>query len=171
MFAAVVGMLAPTGKYKKFVSLIMGFILLSIMIAPLARFSSQLPITDWFSGLAQHQSQNEDWETSYSNWRNTYLRNAFEAQLATQLTNLLTKSGFIVHDAQFTFLEDFSQLTDVHVTVSREDEARRVPFIRIQPVQIGEAEQADNCSISTDAKKLISEFYNLSIQHIHVTVR
>ena len=172
MFAAVVGMLAPQGKYKKFVSLVMGFILLSIMIAPLARFSGEIPVTDWFSGLA-HQSQSyENLETSYANWRNTYFHGAFEAQLATQLTNLLTQNGFEVHDAHITFLEDFTALTGVQVTVSeREETPQRVPFIRIQPVQVSRQEEPEACTTSTAVKNLISEFYNLSQAHINVTVR
>jgi len=171
MFAAVVGMLAPAGKYKKFVSLVMGFILLSMMITPLARFGSELPITDWFHGLAHSESLNEDFESSYANWRNTYLRSAFEAQLTMQLTNLLSQNGFTVYDTSFTFPDDFSHLTGVHVTVSREETPQRVPFIRIQPVQIGEPEQAETCPTSAMAKNLISQFYNLPVQHIYVTVR
>jgi len=169
MFAAVVGMLAPAGKYKKFVSLVMGFILLSIMIAPLARFSGQLPVTDWFHGFA-HSEPNGDFESSYANWRNTYLRSAFEAQLAMQLTNLLSQNGFTVYDTLFIFPDDFSHLTSVHVTVSRQETPQRVPFIRIQPVQIGEPEQTENCPTSIAAKNLISQFYNLPAQHIYVTV-
>ena len=46
MFATVAGMVAPAGKYRKFVSLVMGFILLAIMLAPLARWSGEVPITD-----------------------------------------------------------------------------------------------------------------------------
>ena len=171
MFAAVVGMLAPAGKYKKFVSLVMGFILLSIMIAPLARFSSGIPVTDWFHGLAHGEAANEDVESAYANWRNTYLRSAFETQLTMQLENLLSQDGFTVYEARFTFPEDFSHLTGVHVTVSRNETPQRVPFIRIQPVQVGAPEQQEVCPTATAAKNLISQFYNLPTTHIHVTVR
>ena len=176
MFATVVGMLAPTGKYKKFVSLVMGFILLSMMIQPLARFTTQVPVTDWFGALAPH-GQTNDWENSYEHWRNTYLRTAFEAQLTTQLTALLTQNNFTVHNAIFTFADDFSAIYTTRVTISqREEETTRVPFIRIQPpqpIRVGNHSQEPEplpCPTATAAKNLISQFYNLPLAHIYVTV-
>ncbi|MCL2286936.1 MAG: stage III sporulation protein AF [Firmicutes bacterium] len=171
MFVAVIGMLAPPGKYKKFVSLVMGFILLSTMAAPLARFGSELPVTDWFGGPVSNEAQNESRETAYTNWRNTYLRGAFEEQIIAQLENLLTQSGFIVYEVSVTFPDDFTRLDEVRITVSRDEPPRRVPFIRIQPVQVGEPEHAEACPASTAAKNIISQFYNLPTEHINVTVR
>jgi len=178
MFATVVGMIAPTGKYKKFVSLVMGFVLLSMMIQPLAQFATQTPVTDWFSALAPAGAgEPGDWESSYENWRNSYLRTAFEAQLTTQLTALLTQNNFIVHEAAFTFADDFSAIYTTHVTIERREETpQRVPFIRIQPVHVtrqnhshgAEAEQP--CQTATDVKNLVSQFYNLPLAHIYVTV-
>jgi len=174
MFATVVGMLAPTGKYKKFVSLVMGFILLSMMIQPLAHFTTQMPVTDWFGALAPTDGTN-DWENSYEQWRHTYFRTAFEAQLTTQLTTLLAQNNFAVHDASFTFADDFSAIYTAHVTISKREEApQRVPFIRIQPVEVTRASHSQEievpCPTATAAKNLISQFYNLPLTHIYVTV-
>jgi len=172
--AVVVGMLAPAGKYKKFVSLVIGFILLAVMIAPLARFVPQLPATDWFAGLSALPFEGEsgtNWEGQYNHWRNTYLRQAFEQQLTMQLEILLTQEGFAVHDLSFTFPECFSRLYSVAATVSREETPARVPFIRIQPVQITPTEPAQDCATATAAKNLISQFYNLPLAHISVVVR
>jgi len=170
MFVSVIGMLAPPGKYKKFVSLVTGFILLSIMIAPLARFNGEISVTDWFSGI-HTETLNQDIESSYVSWRGTYLRYAFEAQLGFQLENLLSQNGFTVYEKSFTFPEDFSRLDSVHVVVSREETPQRVPFIRIQPVQIGDPEPREACPTAIAAKNLISEFYNLNVEHINVEVR
>jgi len=170
MFAAVVGMIAPAGKYRKFVSLVMGFALLSIMLAPLASLQNRQAATDWLQGLVPQQSVSVSPETAYTIWRDTYLRSAFEAQLTTQLESLLVQNGFTMHSAHFTFLEDFSAITGIHVTVSREEVQERVPFIRIQPVQIGQPNANEDCPTTTVAKNLISQFYNLSHPHIHVTV-
>jgi len=170
IFASVVGMLAPQGKYRKFVSLVMGFILLSLMIAPLTRFSDEIPITDWFT-LPTNTTPAADPQASYAHWRDTYLRGAFNQQLTTQLENLLHTNGFTVHDIGFTFPDDFSRIDSIYATVSREETPQRVPFIRIQPVQINRDETKPECPTSTEAKNLISEFYNLPQAHIHITVR
>ena len=172
MFATVVGMVAPTGKYRKFVSLVMGFILLAVMLAPLARWGGEIPVTQWFSGIVPHEGDFSGSETTYGQWRNTYLRGAFEDQLRTQLKGLLSQNGFTVYSTDFSYTDDFSRITAVRVTVSRAaEDARRVPFIRIEPVQVGRNDQDEPCAISDEAKNLISEFYNLPLQHIHVNVQ
>ena len=171
MVATVVGMVAPGGKYKKFVSLVMGFILLSVMIAPLANFRGQVPVTNWFGGMLPAMATEAELESSYSNWRATYLAQAFQDQLAIQLENLLEQNGFTVHHLSFTFPQDFTRLTSVTAVVSRPETPQRVPFIRIQPVQIGGQQPEEDCPTSLAAKNLISEFYNLPMEHIYVTVR
>jgi len=162
-------MLAPQGKYRKFISLVLGFILLSIMIAPLARFSDEIPVTDWF--MPSHSVYATDPQASYVHWRDTYLRGAFNQQLTTQLENLLHTNGFTVHDIGFAFPDDFSRIDSIHATVSREESPQRVPFIRIQPVQINRYDTPEECPTAIAAKNLISEFYNLPHAHIHITVR
>lgn len=174
LFAAVVGMLAPVGKYKKFVSLVMGFILLNMMIAPLGRFSPTIPISNLLAGLPFAEVQSHGTDQYYAHWHNTYLRDAFEAQLIAQLENLLHQNGFTMHGAHITFPEDFTKISTVHVTLSRDEETDRVPFIRIQPVQpvqIGDGQQAPPCPVTTAAQNIISQFYNLPTGHIYVTVR
>jgi len=171
MFATVLGMFAPVGKYKKFVSLVMGFVLLAVMLQPIARFGGgEIPITDWFHGIFPEATADDDWERTYIRWRDAYLRDAFEEQLTIQLTGLLNQNSFEVHSAEFTYDSDFSRITGVWVSVSRtEEESRRVPFIRIEPIQPRQADSS-TCPIAQEVKSLISQFYNLSENHIHVTV-
>jgi len=175
MFAAAVGMLAPPGKYKGFVSLVMGLILVSVMVAPLARFSTEIPATEWFWGFIQGDAppgfDSGGGQHSYEHWRNTYLRYAFEEQLAIQLENMLVSNGFTVYATGFTFTSDLSGLTGVTATVSRTETPQRTPFISIRPVQVGLADQPEDCPTATAAKNLISQFYNLPLQHINVVVR
>ena len=169
MFVTVVGMLAPAGKYRKFVSLVMGFTLIAVMIAPLARFGRELPVTEWFAGLGTHENVDMT-ETSYTRWRDTYLREAFEAQLHGQLTGLLEQNGFTVRSARFTYTDDFMRLTSVRVEVSGAEIERRVPFIRIEPVRISDRLETETCQTAIAVKNLISQFYNLGQEHIYVTV-
>ena len=166
-------MLAPPGKYKKFVSLVMGFVLLGMMIAPLARFSTEIPLTEWLPFVLQDVEYYENAQTAYASWRETYLRDAFETQLVAQLTNLLEQNDFEVHQVGVSFSADFMQVTNVAVTLSRAEISARVPFIRIQPVQISPPgqEEVKTCAVAIDAKNIISQFYNVPSQHINVIVR
>jgi len=178
MFATVVGMFAPAGKYRKFVSLVLGFVLLLIMVQPLAGFfqGRDIPVTQWFVGDFASSDEFSDMDSSYAQWWGEYLSGAFEAQLEAQLTRLLNANGYAVHLAEFTYSNDFGELNSVRASVSREEiSSERVPFIRIQPpqiqpIRIGEAPPTEDCPISAAVKTLISEFYNLPKSHIHVNV-
>ena len=172
MFATVVGMVAPTGKYRKFVTLIMGFALLAVMLQPLSRFSGDIPVTDWFMGVLPAVDSFS--ETNYSTWRGNYLNAAFEAQLEAQLKALLEQNNFIVYMADFEYTDDFSRITAVRVAVRKNYYAeanRRVPFIRIEPVQVNRQNEVEECPTQTAVKNLISSFYNVDMAHIHVEVR
>ena len=168
MFATVAGIFAPAGKYKKFVSLVLGFILLLMMIRPLAGLGEEIPVTQWFTGIIP-SVESTNWDTSYTDWRDMYLRGVFESQLEAQLKTLLSGEGFTVHSAEFSYSDDFSRITEIWVSLSRADNSsQRVPIIQIRPPSFGNEEEP--CAISTDAKNLISQFYNLPVAHIHVLV-
>lgn len=181
LFATIVGIFAPVGKYRKFVSLVMGFALLLLMLAPLTRFGSGMPINQLFGELipGMWDDESPDWESGYAQWRDEYFRQIFEAQLETQLRGLLTEEGFTLHSAAFEYSSDFTRLTSVRVSVGRvtAGEAERVPFIRIvppqiSPIEIGRVpEEPADCPVATEVKILISQFYNLPKSHIDVEVR
>ncbi|MDR0272858.1 MAG: stage III sporulation protein AF [Clostridiales bacterium] len=183
VFATVAGMFAPAGNYRKFVSLTLGFILLLLMIQPLAGFfrENDIPITNWFVGnFSGIQSQTDD-PAIYSDWWDEYFLSSFEAQLNSQITRLLSGNGFAVHSSEFSFSNEY-ELTAVRVSVSREENsarsAARVPLIRIEPPQISpirignsqNADTIDECPDIISVKNIISEFYNLPKSHIHVNV-
>ena len=173
LFAALVGLIAPTGKYKKFVSLVMGLVMLMLLLQPVRDIvGRQIPVTEWFAGVMPQQSYNfGSADDAYATWRDTYLAAAFDAQLSAQLEGLLNRNGITMHGASFQYTSDFSRITSVTVQVSpREEESRRVPFIRIEPVQIQRQDAPDYDPLVNEVKNLIAGFYNLPGSHIHVEV-
>jgi hypothetical protein len=173
LFAAVVNMVAPSGKYKKFVSLVMGFTLLVIIIAPLRNLGRDFNATDFFAGVAGMPTMQQAFAgENDARLHNTALAAAFEEQLFIQLEGLLSRNGFTLHEASFTYTEDFSRITAVWVEVSGEAETRRVPFIRIEPVQVnrGRDTTPETDPLTENVKNLIADFYNLPREHINVTI-
>jgi len=178
LFAAVAGIFAPAGKYRKFVSLVLGFVLLLLMIQPLSGFlgGRDIPVTEWFAGNIPVPRAN-DTNSVYEEIWDSHLRGSFETQLENQITRLLNANNFSVHSAEFSYSSDFGKITEVRVTVSKfsQNENGRVPLIRIQPpeispIRIGGAPPDETCPITTTIKNLISEFYNLPASHINVKV-
>ncbi|MCL2197762.1 MAG: stage III sporulation protein AF [Defluviitaleaceae bacterium] len=183
VFATVIGIFAPSGKYKKFVSLVLGFVLLLLMIQPLAGFFNgrDVPVTQWFAGFSGDGGiARAGVDSAYADWWDGHLRVAFEAQLDAQISRLLEGEGFEVYSTAFTYTDDFGELNSIRVSVSRrektDDDTGRIPFIRIQTpqvriIQIGEPASDKNCPDSALIKNLISDFYNLPTSHIYVTVQ
>ena len=172
LFAALVGLVAPTGKYKKFVSLVMGLIMLVLLLAPVRDIvGTHIPVTQWFAGIIPGQEiSTADVDGAYALWRDTYLSGAFQAQLSAQLEGLLSRSNITMHSASFEHTSDFSRITSITVTVSREEEPnRRVPFIRIEPVQLNRDTPPEDPLVN-EVKNLIAGFYNLPGSHIYVEV-
>ena len=182
VFASVVGIFAPVGKYKKFVNLVMGFVLLLLMVQPLAGFFAgrDIPVTQWFAGPipTMNGGLTGNLDAVYASWWDDYFSTAFQSQLEAQLSRLLEANGYTLYSAEFTYSADFSQIesVSVHVSVSPTySPGERVPFIRIQPprferIQIGETPPAETCPHQEKVKTLISEFYNLPKSHIDVKV-
>ena len=171
LFAALVGLVVPSGKYKKFVSLVMGLILLVLMLQPIRHFvGTEIPVTQWFAGIIQPHYQDDHDQASYAIWRDAHLSAAFEDQLKAQVEGLLNRSNITLHSAEFTYTQDFSRVTSVKVQVSQDESPpARVPFIRIEPVQIGQDEPTEDPLID-EVKNLIAGFYNLAHTHIHVKI-
>jgi stage III sporulation protein AF len=168
LFAAVVNMVAPAGKYKKFVSLVMGLTLVVIIIAPLRNMGTDFNAMQFFSGATALPAFAQE---QYSHFHNSHLSAAFEEQLFFQLEAMLSRHGFTLHEAEFTYTQDFSQLTAVWASVSTA-ESRRVPFIRIEPVQVNRSPSPteENDPQVNKAKNLIADFYHIPAMHIHITI-
>ncbi|MCL2405286.1 MAG: stage III sporulation protein AF [Defluviitaleaceae bacterium] len=171
LFAALVGLIAPTGKYKKFVSLVMGLVMLALLLQPIRDIvGNHIPVTQWFVGVMPQHSYGFTADDAYTTWRDTYLAAAFDSQLSTQLEGLLERNGITMHTASFEYTSDFSQITSITVQVSqRQQDSRRVPFIRIEPIQTQQQEAPEDPLI-TEVKNLVAGFYNLPGSHIYVEV-
>ncbi|MCL2203074.1 MAG: stage III sporulation protein AF [Defluviitaleaceae bacterium] len=174
LFAGVAHRVAPAGKYRKFVTLVTGFVLVIMVIAPLRNFSADFDGLDFFAGVAGLpilQPAFAPGEPGYTALHRAHLSAAFEEQLTIQLRGMLARSDITLHEASFSYTEDFTRITGAWVSVSRAEEPRRVPFIRIEPVRVNREAAAEAHPLASEAKNLIADFYNLPHEHIHVILR
>jgi hypothetical protein len=171
LFAAVAHMLAPAGKYKKFVTLVTGFVLVVIVLAPLRNIGRDFDASGFFASVAGiPMIQTVFPQGELGDKHNARLSSAFEEQLTVQLEAMLKRSGFALHDASFAYADDFSGITAIWATVSRmEGATRRVPFIRIEPVRVNRGQnEAESDPLAEEVKSLIADFYNMERTHIYV---
>jgi stage III sporulation protein AF len=170
VFVTVAGMLAPAGRYRKFVRLVTGFILIAVMVAPLAGFGTDIPITQWFAGILPGQAA-PTWDYTHEAIHDRHLRAAFEAQLEAQLANMLVREGVSVQFATFEYTPDFLQITEIHVVVTESDTPRRIPVIRIEPIRWRDRQaQPTYCAVSARVRTAIAQFYSMPEANIYVRV-
>lgn len=177
LFAALAGMAVPSGPYQKYVRLVTGLVLVCLLLRPLLPLvEGGLPVTELFAGIVSVPLENPSGEAEflagYEAWQYETLKTAFDEQLDAQLNALLSQNGYEVESADFACTEDFSQVERVTLTVRRiTPKSTQKPFIYIEPVRVGGGADSQETDEDADAvKKIISDFYKLSAEHIHVKV-
>ena len=164
VFMAVVGVIVPSGNYKKYIALVMGIMLIGIVLRPVATFLDrpQLPMTDLFGNVlppavGEHSS---------------HIEPAFHYQLSNQVRALLFRNGFELISAEWETSEDFTYIRQVNLEVrAMETEPERRPFIRVEPVRIGPYQPSEEPEEVKIIKNLISDFYNMDMANIHISIQ
>ncbi|MCL2364702.1 MAG: stage III sporulation protein AF [Defluviitaleaceae bacterium] len=170
LLAAAAHMLAPAGKYRKFVSLVTGFVLIAVILSPLRSIGRDFDVADFFNSISAGEAPFSADTGGHEGLRHEWLAAAFDEQLTAQLAHLLAREGIALHEAAFSHNEDFSRILSAELVVSR-DSAARVPFIRIEPVQVGRGQAADDDPLATEVKNLVADFYGIPHAHIDVITR
>ena len=181
VFMALVGVIAPSGNYKKYISLMMGIMLIGIVINPITMLLGReaVPMTQIFGNIMPNMPAAASLSASQYggglDWQRDYLREAFHAQLTAQTDSLLARNNFELVSADWNCAEDFSYIRSVSLQL-RVIEAAPTPrpFIRVEPVRIAPyqaLEEDDEVSQKVlMAKKLISDFYDMREDNIHIQI-
>lgn len=174
LFMVAVGLLAPSGSYKKYITLVMGIMMIGIVVAPIVRIGDmvigreQVPVTNLFAGITAVEIPHQ----------NDYLRDMFYSQLTGQAKALLADNGFGLVSAEWEAAEDLSYIHSAWLTVKvLEAEPERLPFIRIEPVRVAPyqplppSEESEEPEETQTIKNLISDFYNMYNSNIHIKIQ
>ena len=174
VFMALVGVIAPSGNYKKYIALVMGIMLVGIVINPVTNMLGResLPVTQIFGNIMPampYLAQDGSFD-----WQHEHLREAFHAQLSAQTASLLARNNFHLVSAYWSCADDFSYIRSVILRLRLiETTPTPRPFIRIEPVRIGPYQPADTDEADEKVqkvKKLISDFYDMRKDNIHVEI-
>ena len=60
LLAAAAHMLAPAGKYRKFVSVVTGFVLIAVILSPLRNFGRDFDMADFFNSFGSFGGLNQN---------------------------------------------------------------------------------------------------------------
>lgn len=166
LFFTLVNLAAPGGRYKAYVRLVTGLVLICLLIQPLRALvnGGGFPVTELFSQVIPKSSVSLP--EGYEGWRYETVKAAFDEQVFAQLESLLQPQGYVLKSVMLECTEDFGTLTNLMAEVS-EKKAASKPFIRIEPIDIASETESDDAA---RIKKLIADFYNMSMDNIHVKI-
>lgn len=183
-----VRILTPHSKYKCYIDLVLGFIMISVVVSPAAKIlggavkplDALLPKLNY--KINSYDIKNEEY--IYES-RNRMILSTYTDELKKQIDTLVKPSGvYVMEDAEFTIGEnedDFGDILRIRVLLSEKDlnaAKNDISFIRIDGVKVRlpnqkakEEELTDTDEEIIKIKNLISGFYNLSVDNIYITVR
>ena len=186
VFASFIGIISPGKKYKAYIDLVLGIILIFVLTAPLAGVINALAggSGDIFAdmSLAYDRAALSRQIAYADDAQQSAILQIYKDGLAEQTRRLIENHGefeFLVADFAIDVAENFGAILGMELVVQGRDAATR--FLRVDPVRIepviggrGQpAAQNQNdveCPHILSLKNLLASFYNLDKQRIHIKI-
>lgn len=184
VFVSFVGIILPNTKYKNYINIVMGFILIFIMLEPVTRllYGKDNPMDSVMLNMELELEKNivNNESQYYDDMKNQMIMENFNVLIKQQVENILEQEGYRVSDFQLTCIENTGEIQTLVLTVSKETvEPTAKPFVRIESVKIETSKRKENPTAAIgeedpeikNVKNKISDFYNLSKDNIHVNIQ
>jgi len=192
IFASFLGLILPRGKYKDYVKLVMGLAVILAVISPVANIFGGGSLENFFEE-ARAQFNLAELNLSMDIARNaaagdfgsenTMLaavleeyRSGLEAQMRLIISNLgheLKESRIYIDESN----ENFGLITELELIITKKSDDASNSLIRVDRVSVETIGITGTENIDTDEnpeinaiKNLLSDFYNLSVENIHIKV-
>jgi stage III sporulation protein AF len=175
IFSAFAGIILPNEKYKKYIDLCFGIVLVIIMLAPITGLLGlgEFPVDELFDQIAGGAAPSSAMGEEYNDLQWKLVKESFDSQVKAQLSSMIEEKGYSVASLEVASSEDLASITSVKATVRKKAPASR-PFIYIEPVKpaSGAGASASQEAEPAEIKKLkteISDFYKLSVDNIFIS--
>lgn len=173
LFMSFVGLIAPSGKLKKYLNLVMGFVLLFLVISPIRNlthhFDEILNILDNEMTVPVISMTEEEEATQMQ--RELVAKTA-SASIQNQLYEFLSEHEVLAKsiDVEIGAQEyNFLELLEIHIQL--DPEKTSAGFIQIEKIRPFEArtDSEPEEARTLELKTLISDFYNVPLTNIYIT--
>jgi len=193
VFMTFVGMIMPGGNYRKYIEIVMGLVLIIVIITPIASLVGAEAragevVSRFLDGDISAMTTHD--EARFMNERERMLSENVNDIVAAQITELIRDTGFSLIRTDVRFSTNTGEFQEIWLAVARDkaesaeganEAMERRPFIRVERVEVSlresrRSEQAgQDFAVYADAetqllRKIISDFYNVSQDNIHVEV-
>jgi len=190
VFMTFVGMIIPGGSYRKYVEIVMGLVLIIVIITPIASlFGAEMragdAVTRFLEGDIVAITAHD--EARFLNQRDHMLNENVNDMVAAQISALINDTGFSLTHSDVRFSVDDGEFLEIRLIVVRNEMefsadttpiAENRQFIRVERVEVSLRESRQSGRESTEfndaetqhLRKIISDFYNVSQDNIHIEV-
>ena len=158
VFVSFIGIILPEGKYKNYINLVLGFIIMALVFKPMGdlggivgNISTQLSQQEIFDNVA--------YEDNYQ----MMIVNTVRSQMREQLSRAVDALGYRLITLNADINLDSGELKSINMTLENQESSSE---INIAPITLfsGDDDPID------DIKKIVSDFYQLPEEHIYVII-
>lgn len=172
IFISFVGIILPSDKYKNYINIVLGFMLMFILINPfLKHFSKKgvLDFTEIYNELGISTNYVDDEKERLEKIHGEIIEEAYTLKLKKEVEGILGVENIYLKNLKADFDVKTGEISKMELYISDEEERKEIQKINIEKISIAEKEDKGEEDIeSTEIKKIISDFYNLSFDNIHI---
>ncbi len=166
IFMSFIQVILPTNKYRSYINLIFGMILVFIMIEPLNILFDNVKNIEAITIFNEDDFKNNNIDINkYKNIQNEMVKSAFKDSLKKQIETIL-KDNYFIKDIEVSLYEnkyDEINIQEIQLTLTSNNKNIYVkPFKEDNDLKLKEQKEIDNI------KNTISQYYNLNIENISI---
>lgn len=166
IFMSFIQVILPTNKYRSYINLIFGMMLVFIMIEPLNILFDNVKNIEAITIFNEDDFKNNNIDINkYKNIQNEMVKSAFKDNIKKQIETIL-KDNYFIKDIEVSLYEnkyDEINIQEIQLTLTSNNKNIYVkPFKEDNDLKLKEQKEIDNI------KNAISQYYNLNIENISI---
>ncbi len=167
IFSAFAEIIVPSGNYRAYVKSVIGFLLIIIILTPIFNIFKGNILNNLFDSVEYKFDKNimEKESEFYDDKQKEIMRDEFSKNLEKQAEKVL-ENLCVVSEAKFILKRDDFDIERAEFIVEPKEDEKN--FFRIEKMKTDEEK---NNEFTENIKKVISNFYNLPFDNIHIIVR
>lgn len=168
LFISFLQIIMPNEKYRNYLQLVLGMILIFIMIKPAKDLIKNFQKIDFGSGYEETFTLKDEQE-KYTELHNEMINNLLEENMKLQIEQIISDK-YKINSIDIKLEEDKYYnvvVTEIKLVISKDE----IKGIYVKPFsnKSGNVEEI-NKTEENNIKKIISDFYNLNLDNIFITI-
>lgn len=166
--------LLPSGTYRKYMQLFIGFVLILLVLSPIGKITKMdLKMEqsyEWFNLKVATQELDYTKSDMEEKAKEVYLSN-YQTKIQEQMKELITEDGFVVQNLTVDLEEsgeDYGKVKEVSMTLKKSENEGTT----IDTIEVGKTKMDKKESVKVQKlKKSLEDFYELDSGNINIEIQ